>query len=129
MPIHVIRSRSGNATEEVRDRIRDVSEALKRHVLIVKYYCADGDRGYNTEHLKYFEEWYRLYHSGGLEAALRYLAESEPIPVGDFLQLWKNFCNKVKNHPVVLSPDSLATILTVEELQALLKLQKELTDK
>jgi hypothetical protein len=43
--------------------------------------------------------------------------------------MWKNWCSKVKNHPVVLCPDSLANSVTCEELQALLRLGKVLTDK
>jgi hypothetical protein len=47
----------------------------------------------------------------------------------DFLHLWKNFCNKVKNHPVVRSPDSHESSVTCEELESLLSLGQPLRDK
>jgi hypothetical protein len=51
------------------------------------------------------------------------------IPVGDFLHLWKNYCSRVKNHPVTLSPDSIHNAVNGDDLESLLKLGAALQDK
>jgi hypothetical protein len=51
------------------------------------------------------------------------------IPVGDFLHIWTNYLNQVKNHPVTLSPDSVEYTVKGEDLEALLGLAAALTDK
>jgi hypothetical protein len=128
-PIHVKQHESGAATPDIREILREICEALGSHRLIVKYKCADGDRGHNEAHVDFFDRWYSIWENQGLEAALGFVSQAMYVPVGDFLHLWKNFCNKVKNHPVVISPDSLAQMVTNEGLQSLLGLGRVLTDK
>jgi hypothetical protein len=132
-PLHVKRKEgSGNATAEVRKAVSAVCEALSRHGIVVKYKSADGDKGHNEAHAEFFHEWYPLFEAGGdqgLKAAIDYVAKATNVPVGDPLHMWKNWCNKVKNHPVVLCPDSLANAVRCEDLQALLRLGKVLTDR
>jgi hypothetical protein len=50
------------------------------------------------------------------------------IPVGDFLHIWKSFCNKVKNHPVTLNPESVQTLVHRTQLQRILRLGSALID-
>jgi hypothetical protein len=49
--------------------------------------------------------------------------------VSGFLHLFQNYCNKAKNHPVVLPPDLFANAVTCDDLQTLLRLGRVLTDK
>jgi hypothetical protein len=51
------------------------------------------------------------------------------IPVADFLHLLKNFCNKVKNHPVTICPELPDDIITCEDLESLLNMGNALSDK
>jgi hypothetical protein len=50
MPLHVMNSPSGQATERVQAVIETVCDALSRHGVSIKYVCADGDPGYNQRH-------------------------------------------------------------------------------
>jgi hypothetical protein len=129
LPIHVIQHDSGQSTPDVRNAMAIVCDSLSRHGCIVKYNCADGDRGYNEMHLRFFLEWYPILQQRGLAEAVDFVSHSSNVPVGDFLHLWKNFCNKVKNHSVVLCPGSLLNAVTVDELQSLLTLGQVLKDK
>jgi hypothetical protein len=51
------------------------------------------------------------------------------IPVSDYLHLWKNYLNKIKNHPVTMSPDSFDAVLDAENLEFILQLGPALLDK
>jgi hypothetical protein len=51
------------------------------------------------------------------------------IPVSDFLHLLKNFCNKVKNHPVTICPELPDDIITCENHESLLNFGNGLSDK
>jgi hypothetical protein len=128
-PLHVKQHESGAATPDVRAAVTSVCDALFSHGLIVKYQCADGDKGHNAAHADFFNQWYSMWENQGLAVALRFVSETNGIPVGDFLHLWKNYCNKVKNHPVVVCPDSLANMVPCDALQALLGLGRVLTDE
>jgi hypothetical protein len=128
-PVHVMPHPSGRATEEVHDAIDRACEALTNRGLHVKFVCADGDQGYNHSHQAFFEQWYEQFLEGGLAAAAAFAGGQPKFPVGDYLHLWKTLCSKVKNHPVVLSPDCLASWVKVEELESLLHLGTVLTDK
>jgi hypothetical protein len=128
-PLHVMNHPSGRATEEVTTAIDVTCKALADHGLVVKYICADGDTGHNQSHKTFFSEWYPLFLDGGLQAALSYVLGRDKFPVGDCLHLWKTFCNKLKNHLVVLSPDCLETCCSVDDLESLLKLGAPLSDK
>jgi hypothetical protein len=44
------------------------------------------------------------------------------------LHLWKNYCNRVKKHPITLSPDSVEDAVNGEDLEALLGLEAALTE-
>jgi hypothetical protein len=130
LPLHVITARSGNATAEVRKIVDDVCERLSNRGLIVKYLCTDGDAGYNEYHRQFFAEWYPRFLDGGLPAVIAYISQHTKLPLGDFLHLWKLFCNRVKNHSVTLSPESLANFaLSAESLETLLKLGDTLRDR
>jgi hypothetical protein len=51
------------------------------------------------------------------------------IPVSDYLHLWKCYCNKIKNHPVTLRPDSFKRAIDCDTLNAILALGPALLDK
>jgi hypothetical protein len=129
LPLHVMRHESGQVTPDVQAALSEVCEALLRHQVVVKYKCADGNKGYNEAHRKIFNDWCPLLETGGLGAALRFVSQSAKVPIRDFLHLCKNYCNKAKNHPVVLSPDSFANVVTCDDLQTVLRLGRVLTDK
>jgi hypothetical protein len=129
LPLHVRQHVSGQATPDIRQAVTTVCDVLSAAGLIVKYKCADGDKGHNKAHEEFFNQWYALLKSDGLQAVIDFVCNATNIPVSDFLHLLKNFCNKIKNHAVVLSPDSLANIVTCEELQNILELGRVLTDK
>jgi hypothetical protein len=94
----------------------------------VKYSCADGDKGDNKEHQDFFTKWCDIFKREDLTQAITFVSRSERIPVGDFLYPETNFCNKINNHPIILSPDSLANAVTIGELQTLLKLGKAVSN-
>jgi hypothetical protein len=58
----------------------------------------------------------------GLAAVLGFLSEAKMIPVSDYLYLCKNYLNKIKNHPVTMSPDSFEAVLDAENLGPILQL-------
>jgi hypothetical protein len=45
---------SGNATVEIREAVIEICWALSGHGILVKYNCADGDKGHNRAHAKFF---------------------------------------------------------------------------
>jgi hypothetical protein len=63
-----------------------------------------------------------------MKAPLDHINEHNQIPVGDFLYIWKSFCNKGKNHAVTLNPESTTTIVNQSKLQEVLQLGSALTD-
>jgi hypothetical protein len=129
-PLHVMPHPSGRATEDVLGAMEAARAALTAQGLVVKFECSDGDAGHNQSHRAFFNGWYPHFLDHGFSGALEYAAGCEtPIPVGDFLHLLKTFLNKVKNHLIVMSPDCLATAVSVVDLESVLKLGRPLSDK
>jgi hypothetical protein len=92
-PLHIRQKLgSGNATPDIRAAVDEVRKALEKHLVVVKYKCADGDKGHNEAHAKFFKEWHEVFESSkdGLEAAVSYVSAARNVPVGDFLHIWKN---------------------------------------
>jgi hypothetical protein len=56
LPLHVMRHESGEVTPDVQAAIAEVCEALWRHQIVVKYKCADGDKGHNEAHRKFLND-------------------------------------------------------------------------
>jgi hypothetical protein len=130
LPLHVITAKSGNATKSVQKVVDEVCTRLANRGLIVKYLCTDGDAGYNDYHREFFAEWYMRFLDGGLSAALDYASAHTKLPVGDFLHLWKLFCNRVKNHPVTMSPEFRVDFtITANSLDTILNLGAALRDR
>jgi hypothetical protein len=115
MALHVFRGQSGHA--------------LKGAGVVVRYVCSDGDSGSNKQHNKFFKEWHSARLSHRLPSALDIVDLTRKIPVSDFLYLWKNFCNKVKNHPVAISPEIPDDVLTCQNRESLLNFGNALSDK
>jgi hypothetical protein len=131
LPLHVIVSKNGEADDRVQNAIDKLYQCLTDRGLKVKFFCSDGDGGYNYKHKDFFAGWIDVFFRQGLDAALALaLARSTPmIPVGDFLHLWKNYCSRVKNHPVTLMPDSVHNVVNSDDLESVLKLGVALQDK
>jgi hypothetical protein len=128
-PLHVIPSKKGQADARVQQAIEKVYQGLTNRGLKVRFFCSDGDGGYNYKHREFFSRWITAYIHQGLEPALAIIRSMPMIPVGDFLHLWKNYCSRVKNHPVTLSPDSVQNAVNGDDLESLLKLGAALQDK
>jgi hypothetical protein len=118
MPLHTISSAKGQSDDAVKAALDQVCQALTDRGLVVKYFCSDGDPGYHDRHKQFFASWIDIFLDDGLEAALNHARGIPMIPVGDFLHLWKNYCNRVKSHPVTLSPDSVEGAVKGEDLEA-----------
>jgi hypothetical protein len=101
--------------------IETVCDSLFRHGVNIKYVCADGDPGYNQRHSHFFLEWNPILIESNLAAVLGFLSEAKMIPVSDYLHLWKNYLNKIKNHPAIMSPDSFEAVLGAENLESILQ--------
>jgi hypothetical protein len=127
-PLHVRPTQSGQATVEIKTALAKCRDVLTQHQLGVWYICSDGDRGYDAKHREFFTQWIYLYRTQGLMAVVTWLADQKGIPVSDFLHIWKNFCNKCKNHPVTLKPDSVDHWVSALQLEELLQLGAPLTD-
>jgi hypothetical protein len=128
-PVHVMNHTSGRATSPVQDTLQKVSQSIRAHGLILRYVCADGDCCYHRRHLEYFQRWYEIFIENGLGFTLNSLEHDFEIPVGDYLHIWKVYCNKVKNHPVTLVPSSAESSITVDDLEALFHLGPALLDR
>jgi hypothetical protein len=120
---------SGRATEPVQVAMNSVYSALTDQEMIIKYLCADGDNCHRKRHAEFFLDWYPILINRGLEAALDHIRYQTRIPVGDFLHIWKSFCNKVKNQPIALNPESTKTLVDLSRLQEILHLGTALTDR
>jgi hypothetical protein len=129
MALHVHRNESGQAGSRVQFNIDQICAALSNRGIEVRYVCSDGDAGYNQRHQQFFKKWYLAILRDGLGAALAAIEKETRMPVSDFLHMWKNFCNKVKNHPVTLCPELDEDVITCEDLEALLELGNALSDK
>jgi hypothetical protein len=129
MPLHIISSAKSQSDDAIKAAIDQVCQALTDRGLVVKYFCSDGHPGYNDRHKQFFANWIDIFLDDGLEAALNHARDTPMIPVGDFLHLWKNYCNRVKSHPFTLSPDSVEDAVKGEDLETLLGLVAALTDK
>jgi hypothetical protein len=71
-----------------------------------------------------------IFSEGGLVAAVDHISTQKRFPLADFLLIWKLFCNRVKNHCVTSSPQSLEHFsMTGEELSKFLNLGNILTDR
>jgi hypothetical protein len=128
-PLHVMPQSSGQATTEVQRVIEFTCDALRHHNLVPKHICSDGDQGYNERHRLFFIEWYPIYFEHGLQAVVAHASGAEMIHVSAFLHLWKCDCNKVKNHPVTLRPDSSEHVIDCDTFDAILALGPALLDK
>jgi hypothetical protein len=128
-PLHIHQGKSGQAKDEVQKLLDRVCAALSARGLNVRYVCSDGDAGYNKRHHEFFKKWYLALLRGGLLAALNAIHTETKMPVSDFLHMWKNFCNKVKNHPVTICPELPDDFITCEDLEVLLGLGGTLSDK
>jgi hypothetical protein len=130
-PVHVVQNPSGEAKKVVQNAVDAVCAALVTRGIVPKSVCSDGDACFNARHHAFFKKWYLAFLQNGdcgLEAALQIARRETKIPVGDFLHMWKNFCNKVKNHPVTLCPESTDDLITCEDLRSMLDLGSVLTD-
>jgi hypothetical protein len=74
-------------------------------------------------------EWYPILIESGLAPVLGFLSEVKMIPVSDYLHHGKNYLNKIKKHPVTMSPDSFDAVLDAENLESVLQLGPALLDK
>jgi hypothetical protein len=129
MPLHVVKAQHGQATDHVQSILNQVCSNLAEREVTVRYVCSDGDRGYNKRHGAFFAEWFPIFATEGLAAALNSILRERNIPVSDFLHIWKQFLARIKNHPVTLSPDSLDHLLTGDGLEEFLHLGDALQDK
>jgi hypothetical protein len=96
LPLHVLRTQSSQATQELRKVVDEVSTCLSDRGLLVKYLYTDGNTGYNNYHRRFFTEWYARFQRGKLTDVIEYASQHMKLPVLDFLHLWKVFCNPVK---------------------------------
>jgi hypothetical protein len=129
MALHMFKGNSGSAVADVQKRLELICHVLTELGVQVKFVCSDGDPGHNKRHHAFFMKWHRAFLKGGLAAALDVAASEEMIPVTDFLHLLKNFCNKVKNHPVTICPELPDDIITCEDLEWVLQLGNALNDR
>jgi hypothetical protein len=129
LALHVHKGASGQAGKEVQTLLDFICDMLSQRGIQVRYVCSDGDAGYNKRHHEFFKTWYLPLLQKGICGALDVLDAATKMPVSDFLHLWKNFCNKVKNHPVTLCPELPEDVVTVQDLQSLLQLGTTLSDK
>jgi hypothetical protein len=128
-PLHVLRNDSGQAKKNVHVIVNTICDALAARGVQVRYVCSAGDPGYNQRHHDFFKRWYPVLLHHDLLEALKFIRTETRMPVSDYLHVWKNFCNKVKNHPVALCPQIPGDILTCEDLDAILNLGNTLADK
>jgi hypothetical protein len=91
--------------------------------------CTGGDPGYNEYHEEFFAEWFSRFLEGGLPAALEWAYQQKKFSDGDFLHLFKLFCNRVKKHTVTRSPECLSSVsLSADTLETILKFGAALSD-
>jgi hypothetical protein len=102
---------------------------MTRHWLKVKSICADGDRCHHPTHVEFFQHWHPVLIEEGLERTIDSIHDDVLIPVGDFLHIWKCYCNKVKNHRVAFTPDSPENSVDGQQLQDLRHLGNALRDQ
>jgi hypothetical protein len=95
----------------------------------VRYVCSDGDAGYNKRHQEFFKKWCRALSNHDPPRALGIFDQENMIPISDFLHLSKNFCNKVKNHPVAICPERAEAVVPCQDLDSVLDLGNALSDK
>jgi hypothetical protein len=128
-PVHVISHPSGRATAPIQTAMEMIGEAIIAQGLHLKYLCADGDSCHNRRHFDFFQLWYPILVEKGLSAALAFLDTESRIPIGDFLHIWKVYCNKIKAHPVTLIPSSASSAIHIDDLESILQLGSALRDK
>jgi hypothetical protein len=126
LPLHVITTKSGQATQDVRKVMGEVCTRLSNWGLVVKYICTDGGPGYNKYHRRFFSEW----SAWAINGCYRVCFTAAETPCPRFSPLWKVFCNRVKNHSVTLSPDDGTDLaIGADSLETLLKLGTALQDR
>jgi hypothetical protein len=130
LPLHVVIGDLRQVTPTVRQSVDAVCAGCSPRGFVVKHVCTDGDPRYSESHNESCAEWYPLFIEGGLPATLEYVSSQTKLRVGDFLHMWKCFCNRVKNHTVILCPDSLHNyFLSADTLETILKLDAALWDR
>jgi hypothetical protein len=129
LALHIFRGQLGRAGDAVQLLLNLTCRVLSEEGTQVRYVCSDGDAGYNKRHPEFFKKWYRALLNHGLPGAFDIFDQGNMIPISDFLHHWKNFCTKVKNHPVAICPKMAEAVVTCQDLDSFLDLGNALSDK
>jgi hypothetical protein len=80
LPVHIKLHESGQATADAQDALKMVDDALSKYNLIMKYQCADGERGHNQAHLKFFSRMVSCFADGMSSGSHQYHSAREESP-------------------------------------------------
>jgi hypothetical protein len=120
LALHNFPDAAGKAGPDVQRVLNDICKAFSQRNIKVRYVCSDDDSGYNRRHHEIVKKWPLAYLTGGLCAVLTAIAGEDMILITNFLHLLKNFCNKMKNHPVTICSELPEDILICQDLESLL---------
>ena len=127
MSIHIMTRENGNAGADVLQRIRELKQILNDEKLVVRFVATDGDRGYDSLHVKMFNKWHNTYYTKGLDRVMEILPDVDNRIVGDLLHLLKNARSKLlKGNVSVFGDGSFA--FSAKDLEHYLHLGAALTD-
>jgi hypothetical protein len=125
----IFRGQLRHTGDPIRYFLDSICQELKAAGVVVRCVCSDGDSGDNKRHDTFVKEWHSARLTHGLPGALDSIDRTDKISVPDFLHLWKNFSNKVKNHPVAICREMPVDVLPCQDRESLLNLGNPLSDK
>jgi hypothetical protein len=114
--LRVLHDNSGKAGNKVQLTLNNFCKSLSDRNTEVRYACSDGDSSYNKRHYDFVMKWHPVRLQGCLMAAREVVGNETIIPVPGFPHLSRNFCNKIKNHPVTICPELPDTSLHIKIL-------------
>lgn len=128
LPIHLIAKENGSADKIVKNRISDIIDNLKEVGVKVLYKATDGDKGYMEWHREFFNKWWQLYRTNGIDAIFDLVNSCTEIPIADPLHIGKNMRSRIINGFVSVRTDGNDPF-TASDVEQILKLGETLTDK
>ena len=126
--IHLLPDCNGKAGKDILDKLDTIIKILKEQHFNILYIATDGDSGYQSKHNAFYQKWFNILQTKGLDEAMCSVLNEKEWPVTDFLHILKNARSRIMNGNVSLRIDGLYPTNNIK-MNIILQLGKSLQDR